>query len=158
MTFEVFTMVRNKKMDWLLYEFRSRIILDQSLKRNFSGLSSEARTKMAMRSAERWNKIAKILLNLDEHDSEDEVITKCFEVLGKVYEEKAVGLMARLLKCKEKEVEDFFAEHVKYKSNSTDVNLAVCYLKKMYELLEVSAHPFVDFKLKNEMLERLKSL
>ena len=30
--------------------------------------------------------------------------------------------------------------------------------KKMYEYLEVSAHPFVDFKLKNEMLESLKSL
>lgn len=158
MKFDVFTMVRNKKMDWLLYEFRSRVLLDESLKRNFPGLSMDARTKMAKRSAERWNKIAKILFNLDKYESEDEVITKCFEILGKAYEEKPSCLTAITLKRKEKESEEFFDGIVSYKSTVTDANLAVCYLKKMYELLEVSAHPFVDFKLKNEMLERLKSL
>ena len=158
MKFDVYTMVRNKNLDWLLFEFRSRVILDESLKRNFPGLSSETRTKMAKRSAGRWNKIAKILLSLDEYESEDEVISKCFEILGKACEEKPVGLTARTLRRKAKESEEFFDEIVSYKSRVTDANLAVCYLKKMYEYLEVSAHPFVDFKLKNEMLERLKSL
>lgn len=158
MKFDVFTMVRNKNLDWLLFEFRSRVILDEALKRNFPGLGSETRTKMAKRSAEHWNKIAKILLSLDEYENEDEVISKCFEVLGKDCEEKPVGLKARTLKRKEKESEEFFNGIVSYKSFSTDENFAVCYLKKMYEYLEMSAHPFVDFKLKNEMLERLKSL
>ena len=125
MKFDVFAMVRNKDLDWLLFEFRSRVILDESLKRNFPGLGSETRTKMAMRSAERWNKIAKILLSLDEN--EDEVISKCFAVLGKDWEEKTVGLKARTLKRKEEEANESFTGLVGYKSFSTNENLAVCY-------------------------------
>lgn len=157
MNFNIYTVVRNKKFDWLLFEFRGHVLLGKSLKDNLS-LDMESRSKISMRVAEKWNKIAKILLNLDKYESEDEVINKCFEILGKAYEEKPVGLMARMLKRKEKEVEAFYDEQVAYKSTSADANLAVCYLKKMYDYLEISAHPFIDFRLKNEMLERLKGL
>lgn len=112
-----------------------------------------------MESAECWNSIARILLYLENYESEDEVIDKCSKVLGKMHSNtKYLKDTMWALAYKDKQLADFFEKIVGSKSISTDGTFAVYYLNKMYEHLEADALQYVDEKLKNEMYEKLKQI
>ena len=157
MKFEVFTMARNKWMDGLLLEFRARLLDAKVLKYNLPYLDSEQIRELDRGSAECWNNIARILLNVESYESEDEVIEKCSQALGKMYADtKYLEATMWTLAGKEKQLADFYEKIVGSKSISTDGIFAVYYLRKMYEYLESDLLRYVDENLKNEMFERLK--
>ena len=158
MKFEVFTIVRNKKMEHLLFEFQARVGVSKVLKRNFPGLTDEQIESMEKRNAGYWNDIARLLLTLDYCESEEEVIDECFKVLGKGNMDDVLELTKRALKNKDARLKNHLTKTVSVKSTSENGMYALCYLKKMYEELEPAAMSYVDEKLKGKMDERLKLL
>lgn len=158
MKFEVFTVVRNKEMDHLLFEFQARVGISKVLKQNFPELTDEQIEQLEKRNAGYWNQIAALLLTLDYCESEEEVINGCFKVLGKDYADEILGLTIRALKNKEAKVDKLFDKVVGVKSVSRNGEYTMCYLKKMYDSLETEALLYVDKALKKKMDERLKFL
>lgn len=158
MKFEVFTVIRNKEMEHLLFEFRARVGISKVLKQNFPELTEEQIEKLEKRNAEYWNQIAAWLLDIDSCESEEGVIDACFEVFGNVSANDASRLTLRALKNKEAKMDNLFDKAVGVKSVSRDGKYTLCYLKKMYDSLEPEALLYVDKMLKKKMDERLEFL
>lgn len=158
MKFEIFTIVRNKEMDHLLFEFQARVGISKVLKQNFPELTDEQIENLEKRNARYWNEIAEWLLDIDCCESEEDVIDECFKILGKDSSADVLELTSRALKKKEEKVSKFLNSAVGVKRISKDTMYTLCYLKKMYDCLEPEALPYVDKKVKQKMDERLETL